>query len=126
MRGFACLQPANSILLSEPKEKILRKIVVSEGVSLDGVFDALTMGQWAQPFFSDERDAFVRKGILAADVLLYGRKTYDLDAYYWPNLTKNEYGMADRLSSIHKYVVLSPQLQHPRSNTTIIEGNVVE
>ncbi len=27
-----------------------RKLVVSEGVSLDGVFEAETMGQWAQPY----------------------------------------------------------------------------
>jgi hypothetical protein len=38
----------------------MRKIVVSEGVSLDGVFDAQTMGQWAAPYYSDEKDEFVR------------------------------------------------------------------
>jgi hypothetical protein len=38
----------------------MRKIVVSEGVSLDGVFDAQTMGQWAGPYYSDEKDEFVR------------------------------------------------------------------
>src|SRR6266540_2443395 len=37
----------------------MRKIVVSEGVSLDGVFDAETMGKWAAPYYSDERDEFV-------------------------------------------------------------------
>jgi dihydrofolate reductase len=104
----------------------MRKIIVSEGVSLDGVFDAQTMGQWAQPFFSEERDAVVRKGILASDALLYGRKTYDLDAYYWPNLKKNEYGIADKMNSLPKYVVTSTPLQSQWNNTTIIKGNVVE
>jgi hypothetical protein len=37
----------------------MRKIVVSEGLSLDGVFDAQTMGKWAAPFYSEEREEFV-------------------------------------------------------------------
>jgi dihydrofolate reductase len=104
----------------------MRKIIVSEGVSLDGVFEAQTMGQWAQPFFSEERDAFIRKGILAADALLYGRKTYDLDAYYWPNLKNNEYGIADRMNSLPKYIVTSTPLQSQWNNSTTIKDNVVE
>jgi dihydrofolate reductase len=104
----------------------MRKLIVSEGVSLDGVFDAQTMGQWAHPFFSEERDAVVRKAVLASDAVLYGRKTYDLDAYYWPNLKKDEYGIADKMNSMPKYVVTSTPLQSKWNNTTIIQGNVLE
>lgn len=104
----------------------MRKIVVSESVSLDGVFEAQTMGQWAQPFFSDERDEFVRKSILASDALLYGRTTYDLEAYYWPNQKKNEYGIADKMNSIPKYIVTSKPLQAQWNNSTVINTNVVE
>ncbi len=53
----------------------MRKIVVSEGVSLDGVFDAETMGKWAAPYYGEERDEFVRGIVLASDALLLGRKT---------------------------------------------------
>ena len=104
----------------------MRKIVVSEGVSLDGVFEAQTMVQWAQPFHSDERDEVVRKNTLASDALLYGRTTYDLDAYFWPNQKKNEYGIADKINSMPKVVVTSKPLQAQWNNTTIIKGNVVE
>ncbi len=104
----------------------MRKIVVSEGVSLDGVFEAQTMGHWAQPYHSDERDEVVRNSVLAADALLYGRTTYDLEAYYWPNQKKNEYGIADRMNSLPKYVVTSRPLPAPWQNTTIISKNVVE
>ncbi len=104
----------------------MRKIVVSEGVSLDGVFEAQTMGKWAQPYFSNERDEIVRKSVLASDALLYGRTTYDLEAYYWPNLKKNEYGIADAMNRLPKYVVTSRPLQAQWNNTTIIKGNVVE
>ncbi len=104
----------------------MRKIVVSEGVSLDGVFDAQTMGQWAQPFSSDEKNEHVRELILASDALLLGRTTYDGHAYYWPGLKNNEYGIADRMNSMSKYVVTSRPLQAEWNNSTIIKNNVVE
>ncbi|MCI0708595.1 MAG: dihydrofolate reductase family protein [Chloroflexi bacterium] len=104
----------------------MKKIVVSEGVSLDGVFEAQTMGQWAQPFSSDEKDEHVRELILESDALLLGRTTYDGHAYYWPSLKNNEYGIADRMNSMSKYVVTSTPLQTQWNNSTIINGNVVE
>ncbi len=104
----------------------MRKIVVSESVTLDGVFDAETMGQWAYPFFSEERDAFARDNLRASDALLLGRTTYDADAYFWPNQKKNEYGMADQMNSMPKYVVTSKQLQAQWNNSTVIQGNIVD
>ena len=104
----------------------MRKIVVSEGVSLDGVFDAQTMGQWAQPFSSEEKDDFVRKNVLAADALLLGRTTYDLQAWYWPNQKEDKYGLANHKNSMTKYVVTSKPLQAQWKNSTIIDKNVVE
>ena len=104
----------------------MRKIVVSEGVSLDGVFDAQSMGQWAQPFSSDEKDEFVRKSVLAADALLLGRVTYDLQAWYWPNQKDDKYGIANHKNSMTKYVVTSTLPQAQWNNSTIINQNVVE
>lgn len=104
----------------------MRKIIVSEGVSLDGIFDAETMGQWAAPFYSEERDEVIRGLVLAADALLLGRKTYDLQAYYWPNQKGDKYGIADHKNSMPKYVVTSTPLQSQWNNSTAIQKNVVE
>jgi dihydrofolate reductase len=104
----------------------MRKIIVSEGVTVDGIFDAETMGQWAAPFYSEERDEFIRGLVLAADALLLGRKTYDLQAYYWPNQKADKYGIANHKNSMPKYVVTSTQLQSQWNNSTAIEKNVVE
>jgi len=104
----------------------MRKIVVSEGVTVDGVFDAETMGQWAAPSYSDERDAFIRGIVLASDALLLGRKTYDLQAWYWPNQKDDKYGIANHKNSMPKYVVTSTPLQAQWNNSTIIQKNVVE
>ena len=51
-------------------------------MTVDGIFDAETMGQWAAPYYSEERDEVIRKTILASDALLLGRTTYDLQAWY--------------------------------------------
>ena len=77
----------------------MRKIVVSEAVTVDGIFDAETMGQWAQPYTSDEKDKYIQEIVEAADALLYGRTTYELQAPYMSSLKNNEYGIADRMNS---------------------------
>jgi dihydrofolate reductase len=103
----------------------MRRIVVSEGMTVDGIFDAETMGQWAAPFYSEERDEFVRESILASDVLLIGRTTYDLQAWYWHNQKADKYGIANHKNSMPKYVVTSTPLQAQWNNSTIIQKDIV-
>ena len=103
----------------------MRKIVVSESLTVDGVFDAETMGKWAAPYYSDERDEFVRGIVLASDVLLLGRKTYDLQAWYWPNQKDDKYGIANHKNKMEKYVVTSTPLQAQWNNATIINVDEV-
>jgi dihydrofolate reductase len=112
--------------IKQLKENNMRKIVVSESVTLDGVFDAETMSQWAQPYYSDERDEFIRGIVLASDALLLGRTTFDLQAWYWPNQQDDKYGMANHKNRMSKYVVTSRSLQAEWNNSTIINENVVE
>jgi len=102
------------------QEHKMRRIIVSEGVTVDGVFEAETMGQWAAPYYSDERDEVIRGPVLAADALLLGRKTYDLQAWYWPNQKADKYGIANHKNSMTKYVVTSTALQAQWNNSTII------
>jgi dihydrofolate reductase len=104
----------------------MRKLVVSEALTLDGVFDAQTMGQWAANSYSDEREELIRAIVLASDALLLGRATYDIQAYYWPRQKPDKYGIANHKNSIPKYVVTSTPLQAQWNNTTIIGHNVVE
>jgi len=104
----------------------MRKLVVSESVTVDGFFDAETMCQWVTPSQSEERDAIIRETLIAADTLLLGRRTYDTYAWYYPNLKKNEYGIADRMNSIPKIVVTSSPLTAQWNNSTVIPGNPVD
>jgi len=104
----------------------MRRIIVSESIAVDGIFEAETMGQWAVPFFSEEREEFIRGLVLTADALILGRTTYDIQAWYWPNQKADKYGIANHKNSIPKYVVTSRPLEAQWNNTTVIQGNVVE
>jgi dihydrofolate reductase len=104
----------------------MRRIIVSESVSVDGVFDAETMGKWATPYYSEEREEIVRGLVLGSDALLLGRTTYDIQAWYWPNQKGDKYGIANHKNSMPKYVVTSKPLQAQWNNSTVIQHNIVE
>ncbi len=57
----------------------MRKIVVSESVTVDGFVDA----ERFIPYNSDERNEYMRATVLASDALLVGRTTYELLAEAW-------------------------------------------
>jgi len=104
----------------------MRKLVVAESVTLDGIFDASTMGQWSSPYHGDEQQEYIKENILTSDALLLGRVTYEFIAPYWPTQKKNEYGIADKMNSMHKYVVSSTLEKADWNNSTIIKGNIIE
>jgi dihydrofolate reductase len=80
------------------------------------------MGKWAVPYYSEEREEFIRGIVLASDTLLLGRTTYDLQAWFWPNQKADKYGMAVHKNSMVKVVVTSTPLQAQWNNTQIIEN----
>lgn len=104
----------------------MRRIVVSESITVDGIFDAETMGQWAVPYYSEEREEIIRALVLGSDALLLGRTTFDIQAWYWPNQKGDKYGIANHKNNMPKYVVTSKPLQAQWNNSTIIQDNVVE
>jgi dihydrofolate reductase len=69
----------------------VRKVVVSEFVSLDGVMED---PRWTFQFESEDRDQFKFDELAAADALLLGRVTYEGFAAAWPQMEEQtgEYG----------------------------------
>ena len=107
----------------------MRKLIVSEWVSLDGVFDADTMAQWFHPYDSKDRQARITALVLASDAFLFGRVTYEMLAGYWPKVKNNDKGdleVANRLNSAPKYVFSSTLKQAEWSNSTIINKDAVK
>ena len=102
----------------------MRKIIVSEFVTLDGVMEGSE--NWQPPYVSDDFGKEIVAPILEADAFLLGRVTYEAFAGYWPLQTNDEFGIADKLNSAPKYVVSSTLKKAGWNNSTLIKGNVVE
>lgn len=105
------------------------KIVVSDNVSLDGVIqdpagdEGFRRGGWVG-LIKDRPGAnkLALDEALATDALLLGRRSYEWMAGRWPSRSG---ALADRLSSLPKYVVSSTLEDPDWSNSTVLKGDVV-
>jgi dihydrofolate reductase len=104
----------------------MRKLVVSEWMTLDGVFDGDTMDTWFIPYHSKERAAYITEVTESCDAMLYGRTTYDMLAPYWSAEKNDNNGPAAKLNSVRKYVVSSTLKKAEWNNATLIKANAVE
>jgi dihydrofolate reductase len=100
----------------------MRKVVVSEFVSLDGVFEEPA---WTFDFHSDEGHAFKFAELQAADALLLGRVTYEGFAAAWPGMAEQtgEYGAM--MNGYPKYVA-STTLETTTWNANLLRGDLGE
>lgn len=103
----------------------MRKLIASAWITLDGIFDADTMGQWFMPYDSTERQDHIREELLASDAVLLGRTTYEMLAPYWSQMKNNEMGIAGKLNSVPKFVVSTSLKKAGWNNTTIVGGDVM-
>ena len=85
--------------------------------------DADTMYIWWIPHDSVERQEAITEGILACEVMLYGRLTYEMLAPYWSAQRTDEHGPAAKLNSVRKYVVSSSLKQADWKPSTILTGS---
>ncbi|USG66112.1 dihydrofolate reductase family protein [Brevibacillus ruminantium] len=108
----------------------MRKIIVSEFVSLDGVMED---PQWTFQFNTDEQNQFKYDELKECDTLLLGRVTYEGFAAAWPKVTnKVAEGVvvpddfADRMNNYPKFVVSTTLQEVSWNNSRLIRGNLVE
>jgi dihydrofolate reductase len=107
----------------------MRKVVVSEYVTLDGVMEDPGGGEkskhggWSFQFWSEEAAKFKFDELFASDALLLGRVTYEGFAKAWPAM-KDDAGFADRMNTIPKYVVSSTLKDLEWNNSHLIEGDI--
>lgn len=103
----------------------MRKVIVSEFVSLDGVFEA--PNEWHFPYFSDEMGQEIVAGMGQADAMLIGRVNYEEWAAFWPKQDPEENPAAGFMNGVRKYVV-STTLEEPLAweNSTLIKGNAAQ
>jgi dihydrofolate reductase len=101
----------------------MRKIVVSQFVSLDGVVEDpggsedYKHGGWSFKFDrGDEGNKFKMDELTESDALLLGRKTYDGFAAAWP---ERDGDFADKFNGMEKYVV-SANMDEPTWNNSVV------
>ena len=114
----------------------MRKLIVSEFLSLDGVMQApggadedteggFQHGGWTMPYWHDDIGNAFGALMQETDTFLLGRKTYVIHANAFEPMKPGDY-FGDMMNTPAKYVV-SKTLQKPIwRNTTIIRDNVVE
>lgn len=111
----------------------MRKIVVTEFVTLDGVMqdpggaekNTFKHGGWSMPYWSDEFASVKNNELMASDAQLLGRVTYEGFAKAWPTM-QGTGGFGAKMNSMKKYVVSTTLKTAEWNNSTIISDNVVE
>ena len=100
----------------------MRRIVVTEFISLDGVIEE---PRWTFQFErGPEGGKFKFDELFASEALLLGRVTYQGFAAAWPSMGADDFGK--RMNGIPKYVVSSTltDAEATWGSTTVIRGDV--
>ena len=109
------------------------KIVISETVSLDGVFqdpvgtEGFRFAGWFDQLTDTDRQAWTKvefSEAMGAEALLMGRRTYEwLVTQGWPSRGGD---WPDRLRALPKYVVSSTLEDPTWVNSTVLKGDVLD
>ena len=116
----------------------MRKVVVNEFMSLDGVVQApgaadedrsggFEHGGWHLGYFDDVSRKWVLDSIVEAGGFLLGRRTWEIFAAYWPNASEEEQVIAVPLNTKPKYVA-SRTLSDPLEwqGSTVLRGDLAD
>src|SRR5215207_1879274 len=101
----------------------MRKVVVSEFVSLDGVIEKPL---WSRQLTGEEQQKYKLDELSSSDALLLGRATYEELAAQWPHLSEQYGGFTDMMNSYPKYVVSTTLQESLEWNASLIEGDLAE
>ena len=110
----------------------MRKIIVLEFVSLDGVMQApggpkedisggFKYGGWTFPFFDEFSGKVMEEQMSKSFELLLGRTTYEIFASYWPHHGDGWPGV----NETKKYVASHKDLKPEWENSVLLKGDVV-
>src|SRR5437763_203197 len=99
----------------------MRKLIYAINLTIDGCCDHTKLSG------SDDVLDYHASLLQEIDVLIYGRKTYQLMVPFWPDVAKNNSGptkamndFAQAFDSISRIVVFSKSLDKVEGKTTIV------
>jgi dihydrofolate reductase len=102
----------------------MRRLIVSNIMSLDGLFEEAPDARFDWPVVEEEFFAYAREMLRSVDTILFGRRTYLHMAAYWPSAPRDE--IADQMNNLEK-VVLSRTLERAEwKNSHLVRGEAAE
>jgi dihydrofolate reductase len=114
----------------------MRKVIVDEFMTLDGVVQGpgyidedtsggFKHGGWHMPYLDEPAMKWIVDGIASSGGFIFGRRTYEIFAAYWPGAGKEEEAIAKPLNTRPKYVA-SRTLTGPLAwqSSTLLKGDV--
>jgi len=107
----------------------MRKLAVFNHVSLDGYFvDANDSMTWAKSDANDaEWNEFAAENAKADSVLVFGRRTYDMMASFWPTPMADHHApvVAKRMNSLPKVVFSRTLAKAAWNNTRLVKSDML-
>ncbi len=105
----------------------MRKLIAWNLMTLDGFFEGPE--PWSLGFhelvFGEELQALSERQLEDAGLLLFGRKTYEGMASYWPN-AEGEGAVTEAMNSLPKAVISNTLSSAEWNNTTLLKGDAAE
>ena len=116
----------------------MRKIIVTQFVTLDGVVQApggptedtsggFAYGGWTVNYWDDKLGRIMTGFMNLPFELLLGKRTYDIFSAYWPNIKEDsdDFVVAKPFNSTKKYVISDVPFEPSWNNSVCITGDVV-
>jgi dihydrofolate reductase len=111
------------------------KLTTTTFVSLDGVAqapggpdedpsDGFALGGWCVPFVDEDFGARITEIFGHGDAFLFGRRTFEIMAAFWPQVTDPDDVVAARFNSRPKHVVSQTLAHADWAGTSIVRGDL--
>jgi len=103
----------------------MRKIIVSNLVSLDGYFEGINREiDWFtvdESFFD-----YARQLLDGVDTILFGRVTYQMMATFWPNAIDEDAVITHKMNHLPKIVFSKTLKKAEWNNTKLVKENLAK
>ena len=115
----------------------MRKLIVLSFMTLDGVIQSpnlpdedltggFTYGGWVASLWDEVLDQTMLEQMDPPFDLVFGRKTYEVFAAYWPHQNTETDPFAASLNTMRKYVVSKTLQKLDWKNSTLLQGDAVQ